>query len=199
MFIDHYHKFCYIAIPKTGTYAVHSFFGYTHGHPEPSEHHIGARDLLLKRPELDDYFFFAFVRNPYAKLVSIYHDFTLRRGHQYSENVRYEKPLLSEFKDFKDFCLKLKDSPWYSDIFFRPQIESVIRPNGNFIEFHCKYERLQEGMDYIADRFYLDRKVLRVENKGKYDRPFESFYDCESRSAIIKAYKEDFDAFDYQT
>jgi len=45
MFIDTDKNFCYIAIPKTGTYSVYDYFGNNADHPEPLLHHLSA-DIL---------------------------------------------------------------------------------------------------------------------------------------------------------
>lgn len=93
MFVSEEKKFVYIAIPKTGTYTIHSAFGYTHGHPEPAEHHAGIRSIDPN--VVDGKYTFAFVRNPWSKLVSVYNDFTLRRGCQYSGKITMDEPLRS--------------------------------------------------------------------------------------------------------
>ena len=199
MLIDHTKKLVYIAIPKTGSYSIHTYFNYVSGHPEPKIHHAGVRDIEEKHPETRSYYFFSFVRNPWDKLLSTYMDFTRRRGNQYSEHVFHDKPLLSEFKDFDEFCVGLKDSSWKDDIFFVPQTQLVTRETGQFIDFIGRFERFQEHFNLLCQVKNWSKTQLSHENKGHYSEGYKTFYKTqEAIDAVASFYKEDIQNFNYQ-
>lgn len=194
MFVNHEKEFVYIAIPKTGSYSIHDFLCPGARHPEPNQHHVGVREL---DPTLFGYYKFAFVRNPWAKLVSVYTDFTLRRGNNYSGLVRTHHALLSEFESFKDMCLRLHDSPWFDNIFFRPQVDSVFYSNGTPIDFIGRLENINEDFRTVCDHLQLRYRPLARANKGTYDVHYRSFYDNESMDAVAELYSRDISVFNY--
>lgn len=201
MFCDPNHKppFIYLALPKTGSYSIHYFFGYIHNHPEPNLHHIGIRDLLDIQPTWKDYFSFGFVRNPWSKLWSAYYDLKFRRVKQYSEKVKVEKPLLSEFENFKDFCVRLKDSRWKDDIFFRPQISFVKKKDGKLVDFIGKFESINSDFASVCKILNIDFvPPLGIANRGEYVGGYHEQYDADSILAVSDLYQEDIDTFGYK-
>lgn len=199
MFINHDFKFLYVAVPKTGTASTHAFFGYRTGHPEPDEHHMSAQEAVNRHPEIADYFKFAFVRNPWSKLVSVYHDFTMQRGHQYSAKKKMDKPLLHEFNDFEDLCLRLKDSEWRDNVFFRPQSTFVTMDNGEVIDYVGKFEDLDDHFREACEMIgYPIRSALPMYHVGKYNHDYRKHYSSESREAVRQFYQEDLELFDYE-
>ena len=199
MFIDNDKQFVYVAIPKTGTYSIHTLFGYVTGHPEPAQHHAGIREIIAEYPETRDYYHFGFVRNPWSKLVSVYNDFVLRRGHQYSQKIRMDKPLLSEFEDFNDFCINLGSSDWFKDIFFRPQFESVTYESGDEIDYIGKFESLNTDMNFVCFQLNISVQQLAHKNVGQYqDRDYRQHYSKEAQYAVEELYHEDIRRFNYE-
>ncbi len=195
MIINHEHEFVYVALPKTGSYSIHGYFKVG-DHPEPHLHHAGIRELP---PFPEHYFKFAFVRNPWSKLVSIYHDFTLRRGCQYSGLVWHDKPLLSEFKDFEDFCRGLGQSHWFGDVFFRPQSVFVTNPDGSIaMDYVGRFEQLDEDFEQICSAIGVSYHRLEEANKGQYDKGYREYYTDETRAIIGELYREDVERFGYE-
>jgi hypothetical protein len=196
MHINDDKRFVYLALPKTGSYSIHYFFGELQ-HPEPHLHHAGVRELAT---QYADYFKFAFVRNPWSKLVSIYHDFTLRRGKQYSGLVWMKEPLLSEFKDFEDFCRGLSASPWLQDVFFRPQSMFVTDVNGDSaVDFVGRFESLEDDFTQVCKILEIPlKKELAFANKGKYTKDYREYYNDETRKIVGEIYREDVKRFGYE-
>ncbi len=197
MFINHNKKFVYLAIPKTGSYSIHNYFDYNTGHPEPDEHHMGIREFKREYPHCSDYYAFAFVRNPWSKLLSTYKDFTLRRKHQYSGKVRFDRPLLSEFENFEDFCLRLHESHWRNNVFFRPQVEFVEDENGVPINYIGDFKYLGSDFQFVCRSLGIGDGVIERLNRGQYQDHYRSFYTVRGRNAIAQLYKEDIERFGY--
>ena len=121
MFISQSHNFVFIHVPKTAGSTIHVHFkdyyglvGVQRADPAPNAHHMTAKEMISKHPECKEYFKFAFVRNPYDRLLSAYSEFTQmehRRGY----------PLdIFKYKDFSHFCIELHSSEWIRDVHFRP-------------------------------------------------------------------------------
>ena len=81
MIIDHESKFIFVAVAKTACTSIHRSFEITQD-PEPNIYHMHLKDIIKTNPEAKGYFKFGFVRNPYDRLVSAYHDFKHCEGHQ---------------------------------------------------------------------------------------------------------------------
>lgn len=198
MIVSYEKKFVYISIPKTASKTISCVLGQGQ-HPEPSLYHMGIREALKQHPEAKDYYQWSFVRNPFARLVSIYFDFTKNRVDQYSSNIKMEKPLLHEFSSFRDFCIRLCDSHWREDIFFLPQKSFITRDDGSLIDFVGRQENIVSDFDTICDKLDLGKHDLIHVNKGKYDKQWMEYYlDKDQITAVKKIYHEDLEVFGYE-
>jgi hypothetical protein len=194
MYVDERAGMAYVAIPRTASTSIHNYYGYNIGYPEPNEHYMRACDLERR---LDSFFKFAFVRNPWEKTVSTYFNFTRERKNQYSRTVTTDKPLLSEFEDFTDFCCRLKDSEWCEDVFFRSQRDFVIDRHGEEIPWIEDYANLNMAFGHLCEFFDLPQKELQHLSVGKYDHGYRKYYTADARKAIAALYREDIERFDY--
>lgn len=199
MFICHDQKWIQIAIPKTASKSISRALGHTQ-HPEPEIYHATINDIVTAHPETMNYAYWFIVRNPFSRLVSSYFDFTLKRKHAYSAQKVFDKPLLSEFENFEDFCLRLGDSHWKDDIFFKPQVSFITRPSHSKSRFIAgKYEHLADDFNIICDIFKIKcNRSLVHENQGRYDKDWRDYYKSnEQITAIENLYKDDLREFHY--
>ena len=116
MIIDHESKFIFVAVAKTACTSIHRSFEITQD-PEPNIYHMHLKDIIKTNPEAKGYFKFGFVRNPYDRLVSAYHDFKHCEGHQ-----SWAHPI-QKYKTFKEFAIDLNSEPCKNWIHLRPQFE----------------------------------------------------------------------------
>lgn len=204
MIICEKNRYVFVSVPKTASISIHFSLGYGDYDgvliPEPDEYHLSIEKAITRRPALREYFKFAFVRNPWARLFSLYQDF-LRRGHQYSKNVRHEKPLLSEFKDFNDLCLNLHQSEWRNNVFFIPQWDllSIDSPVGrvNMMDFIGKFERLSDDFATVCKKIGV-KAELQSMNRGSYDTDYRKYYTDEAREAVARIYHKDISEYNYE-
>jgi chondroitin 4-sulfotransferase 11 len=197
MFIDHEKELAYLALPKTGSYSIHDYFGDTKNHPEPILHHMSAELMVAMYSQTVDYFKFAFVRNPWDKFVSVYHDFTNTRGREYSGHLTTHFSLLSEFKDFEDCCRNIKHSPWRHNVFFKPQVSFLHFVVGS-VDFVGKFECLQEDFDRVCGIVGLPQKPLKHLNNGQYHHGYRKYYTAETAALVEELYAEDVREFGYE-
>lgn len=198
MIVNHERKYVFVSIPKTSSISMQFSLGYGHDIPEPDEYHQGLASILEKYPEAADYYKFAIVRNPWARLLSLYQDFTLNRVCQYSAKVRVDRPLLSEFEDFNHLCVNLHQSTWLNDIFFRSQT-ALLSVNGQLaINFAGRFEALPIAWDTICRQVGLGNTQLLSMNRGKYDSSdHRQYYSEVAVEAVRKLYQDDIENFNY--
>lgn len=196
MIVNPTNKWAYIAVPKTGSKTISACLGQSE-HPAPSMYHMGIRRASLMLPSLRDYFIFGFVRNPWARLVSLYNDFTLKRVNQYSQHVAFPRPLLSEFKYFEDLCYGLKDSEWSRNIFFAPQTKLVTYEDGRLIDFVGRFETLRQDFETVAAKIGVTVDYWPHLNEGIGDVRYQNCYNAATRDAVAEFYASDIKAFGY--
>lgn len=199
MIVDREHKYVFISVPKTASISVQFSLGWGHDIPEPDLYHCSIADVLAKHPEAKDFFKFAFVRNPWARLVSLYFDFTKKRGNQYSAQVRHDQPLLSEFRDFEDLCLRLHESPWLSDVFFRSQTAQLSVDGALAMDHYGRFENLPAEFVAICGKIGIPAPPLQKWNEGVYERDsYRRFYPSQlAVNAVARLYADDIENFHY--
>ena len=177
--------------------------------------HLTAQDYLrygyLTPDQFATYFKFAFVRNPWARMVSLYRHLTY--------GVSFRKYVLGAFRK-----RVWKEMYW----FVRPQVEFVVGEDGAMlVDFVGRFERLQEDFDTVCQQLGLPpmklphvnkaqdharktrpglhpRPLLRYLRKGYYRRPapqfphWRDYYDEETRQLVETLYREDIERFGYR-
>lgn len=155
----------------------------------------------------DSYFKFAFVRNPWSRLVSIY------KYMGYSEDMPFKKFVFDEI---------LEKGCGANRWFIEPQHEYVFNDKGEqLVDFIGRFEDLQGGFDFVCNQLKIapttlphvnhtfSDKSLMLSLKGfvksispihkKYDLPghYSEYYDSETRDLMNRLYAKDIDAFGY--
>lgn len=199
MLIDHERKFLFIAVPKTSSISISFSLGHINI-PEPPLYHQSIHSALQKHPEAAGYFKFGFVRNPWARLLSLYNDFTIKRKHQYSALIRHDKPLFGEFANFEDFCLRIHASPWMNDIFLKSQSELLgVSSEGTIADYIGRFENLHADFQYICERIGATNVQLKEMNFGEYDKSkYRTYYTDPARDAVRRLYAADVEHFGYE-
>jgi len=175
--------------------------------------HLKAREYVscgyLSQEAFDAAFKFAFVRNPWARMVSIYHH-------------------LSAGKSFRDYVLgDFSGKAWEKMAWFvGPQADFVYSAEGELlVDFVGRFERLQADFDAICERLglpptplphvnraqdhrriYLSpvpRKALRSLRK-RLTKPaprfprYQDYYDAGTRAFVAERYHADIALFGYR-
>jgi hypothetical protein len=176
--------------------------------------HLRAHEYVkfryLPQEMFDSYFSFAFVRNPWSRLVSIY---------------KYKRYYLSS--DFKNFVMNLRESGiWREDYWFiGPQAEFVCDRGGNFlVDFIGRMEYFQSHFDYVCEQIGIPHTTLPHQNRSAVEAPrlgpsvkqlrdfifyhakgskppayrdFRDYYDNESKDYVAELYRQDIERFGY--
>mgnify|MGYP006274252899 CR=1 FL=1 len=209
--ISHRHRCIFVEIPKTGSTSVRAVIGKSAEphldicelrremtrrlrHTETGGRLINAAYGLTpeawrrRRAEraFHDYFKFAFVRNPWDRVVSLYH-------RQEGERVRDEM-------SFDDFARTIRyssaTSPQGSP--HVNQLDYLVDPSGHrLVDFVGRFERLDEDWATVAERLGLP-PALPHKRKTDRDKPYTDYYTDETRAIIAERFAVDVEAFGYR-
>jgi hypothetical protein len=128
---------------------------------------------IVRCENYENYFKFAFVRNPYDRIVSAF---------------SYDSQFHGMGLDFKKFVFS-KSIPVKYDI---NQYDFVIGS-----DFIGKFENLQSDFDFICDRLGITRDPLNLDNYSKH-KHYSEYYDDETKEFVAKKYAKDIEYFGYE-
>lgn len=148
---------------------------------------------------IDDYFKFAFVRNPWDRLVSSYYEFRSKYHSTWNQEMRL---MLS----FKKFVRALPDMKIKSDIHFIPQFD-CLSINGELkMDYVGRYENYIEDFKTVCKsinvKYLPSSSIGGLPHKRKTSdrRNHYKFYyekNPELIDIVAEIYKKDIEAFDY--
>ncbi len=199
--VSNKYRFIFIHIPKTGgtSLAEPSFRdgkGALAGVLGETDHvqagHIRAVGLKQKMGDSwDRYFKFAFVRNPWDRMVSLYHYFLQDPEKQQSELGKR----IAACRDFNDFCRNL--DALELDAHFDEQLSYLIDYEGRLlIDCIGRFETLGQDYGQICARLGLPACELPHYRKSSH-RHYLQYYDDCSLAIIAAKYRNDIAAFKY--
>lgn len=188
-FADRY-RCIFIHIPKTaGTSVALTLFG------QGSRHVPWFRYQQANPKKYRKYFKFAFVRNPWDRLVSSY--FYLKKGGMSEADVQWAEKNLARYGDFKSFVRDwVNEDNIYKWVHFLPQHHFICDKDGSvMVDFVGRMESMDRDFAYVADRLGCD-KVLAKVNAGSHQQ-YASYYDEETRQIVRRVYSRDIELFGY--
>ena len=181
----------FIHIPKTaGSSIAESLFG-------EASRHVPYTEFLQANPKkFRRYFKFAFVRNPWDRLVSTFS--FLQRGGLNELDRTWSQSNLAEFDSFEDFVQRgLRRPEILSWVHFRPQADFVMSANGKLmVDFVGRFEKLDADFAVVAGRLGV-KADLRKTNSSVHV-PFETIYSPETAAIVGKIYARDAETFGYR-
>ena len=182
-------------VRKDGTTAVHKLFA-------ESPHELRREDFLanLEAGRYDGYFKFAFVRNPWDRLVSCY----LQKFAPGGRRLRYGSPHKDKlyrgmpFAEFVEVIRSIPDEEANSH--FRSQHVAVCGENGTpMADFVGCFESLEEDFGFVAGRIGAPRLKLPylTQSLSRSGRPYREFYDDELVEKVGERFRKDAELFGY--
>jgi len=185
-------KCIFVHVPKVaGTSMKNILFPNTKG---PG--HKLAMDYYLDDPEkFEKYFVFAFVRNPYDRLVSAYNH--LMQGGKNPTDIRFRDQYLTAYEDFTDFVVRGLNKPETTSYYhFIQQHYYVVNFEGEImVDFIGYFENVEEDFNKVAQKLGVD-VALPHKNKSVRD-PYQSYYTEETRKIAYEHYKKYFELLGY--
>lgn len=211
--ISHSNRFIFVQIPKTGCSSIQSVL-QPHAEPvlqgrkwwgTPQHKHVTLEEQQRQsgRTMFEQYYKFAFVRNPYSWLVSNYffcggihvpYHRDKRELMRLSETPSLVKHWLKDHKSITTFKQWLK---WYVEHVRGTQLEMICDSTGLVaVDFVGKLETIDQDFDQVCDKLGLARVRLPHVNRTKHKHYME-YYDHECRDIVQEHYAKDLECFGY--
>lgn len=182
-------------IPKTaGVSVAQALYGNLAG-----GHNTLLDYLVAFGPDnLRSYFKFAFVRNPWDRVLSAFR--FLRQGGFNERDRTWANEHLARYSDFQDFVHHgLHTQAVRNWIHFVPQYRFVCWPGSTtpYLNYIGYFENLSACFDQVASRLGCG-KVLPEENRsGDSGSDYRNEYDNSAKAIVADIYATDIDLFDY--
>jgi chondroitin 4-sulfotransferase 11 len=186
----------FIHVPKTGGSSITSaLFGQNPRNIPASRYaaYDGERfDALVK---------FAFVRNPWDRLLSSYSYLRNSIGKNRSPSVLWAAANLSHYTSFEQFVLSLRDLAFRRRILaqkiFFPQRMWVCLPlePRHRMDFLGRFETLEQDYAVLASRFGLPPDLQKIRKSDH--APYTSVYTAEMQEVVAGVYRRDIELFGY--
>lgn len=181
MIISHEHKYLFIEIPLTASWAIRNeLCEYYQGAPILHKHATYAEFKKIAPVEQQNYFIFATVRNPLDCIVSNY--FKLLNDHKgVFSDPRSTEDLVADFSDINRYRIIKEnnlDFEKYFLRFFRRPYSDMADLSGDKLDFVIRFEDLQNDFSKVLNKLSLEQvRPIPVTNKteGK-NNSFITYY-----------------------
>lgn len=205
MVISEENKYIFIEVPKTASTSVRNFLlandNTSLRNKAPDEQgnwhtvstHVSARRLRMIMGDVyNSYRVFAFIRNPYSKVVSAYHYY--RIGRPYKRMVSGEQRLSVILRVI--FANAIPLNVWVFFYPFRDSTQFISDDSGKIIvHFLGIYESINEDINRIVDWLDLDiNGELPAKNVSDYEKDFDRLIPL-SKRFIRTRLKKDFSVY----
>jgi chondroitin 4-sulfotransferase 11 len=171
---------------------------------DASGYQIGKKKLLAGlKDKYEPYFKFAFVRNPWDRLVSCYSEKLGPNGPgmRLPEDVDVELYPGMPFAEFVEAVYMVPDHK--ANIHFQSQYQSICdsgSSNAIMADFVGRFENLKDDFDIVANSI-SDSQDLQLphilRSKRRNFRPYTAYYDDRLKHLVHERYKEDIEIFGY--
>jgi chondroitin 4-sulfotransferase 11 len=185
----------FIHIQKTGGASIEALLKENDDTVGPSLHqgrrHMFASEVrTLAGPDRwDRYFKFAFVRNPWDRLVSWYHMCVqVQTPNPFSQYVREHAPTFEAFVMRTTTGMGKRTT--YNQLDYLTDERGVL-----LVDFVGRYEALDRDFAHVRERLGLSSGLPHV-NRSAH-RHYRDYYTDEMRATVAKRFARDIDCFGY--
>jgi Sulfotransferase family len=172
-----------------------------------SHYQVDKNEFLSRLDEkYNDHFKFAFVRNPWDRLVSCYFD-KIATGLRISESKRPnlnppgEEDRYYPRMPFAEFVEAVHATPdETANPHFRSQHTTVCDSDERVMaDFVGRFENLREDFALVAERIGAPGLVLphRLKSRTRGERPYRDLYDEKLKRLLYERYEKDVETFGY--
>lgn len=150
--------------------------------------HGSAKDVIAKlgKDRFDDYFTFAFVRNPFDFLVSLYFYIRQAKSHRFHSRVTQ-----MEFSEFLH---------WYISQNPDRQTDFITDEKGDVvIDFVGRFESIEADVKHVCDILSIPFSQLPHKNlsRERKKKDFMEYYNESDKSLVKEYFHDDFDLLEY--
>jgi chondroitin 4-sulfotransferase 11 len=193
------HKLVFVHIQKTGGSTVHRLL--QERVPDirtiAPRHEIAIRGMP-KPDDWEEYFKFAFVRNPWDRLVSWYSMVT-KFPSGGNELWRYVHDNSSTFEEFIYNCtdeVEMQKGVYYS--FAYNQLDYITDENGDLlVDFIGRLENFEVDVLDIFSRIGIGLEMVPHKNRSRHQH-YSTFYAADTEMIVRERFKRDIEYFGYE-
>ncbi len=199
--IIHSNRLIFVHIQKTGGTSISAALGEKDNCPEK---HFLARDLreLYGSDTWDAYFKFAFVRNPWDRLVSWWSMINeQRKAYENGSTLNAFQIFVllraTTFEEFLENCDEdIADTDGRKWI-YRNQLDYLTDSSGRLIvDFVGRFEWLQKDFQAVAQKALGGPVLLPQTNRSSHEH-YSDYYSTAMAEKVRVRFKRDIDAFGY--
>ena len=196
------YKCIYIHIPKNAGTSIQKILF-------PEYPKVGHKSLLYhklyNKKKFNDYFKFAFVRNPWDRLVSAYH-FLIKGGLNENEPgaKRWAEQLrIKGINSFENFVTSIPDST-FSCFFLnhrhlRPQYLWLTDEKGRLaVDFIGKIENFEFDIGFLKNNLGIINQNKQIKNNSTAHDYYKNLYTNRMKKIVEDYYKKDISLFGYR-
>ncbi len=206
--LDSRRKLIYITMPKVACTSIKASFyerefadnySVKDGHPvhtiiTADEPHITRENRSLHaRQDVDGYFRFTFVRNPFSRLYACYRDKCVNGAlyqHYLFGYLRHER-----VRDFDGFARRVCRVPdFYAEIHFRGQYFHIHEHHKGALDFIGRYETLAEDFEPIREKYGL-KPLPHFNQTQRHPDEWMAHYTRQTAALVYRRYRRDFDTW----
>ena len=204
-------RYAFVHIPKTGGSSIEATLGLfydwreenrsamfgliqspdlkKHGFVSHFLQHLTVCDLALLISDIQSFFVFSFVRNPWQRFVSIYSN---TDPHLCREAKRQGIQLRGlSFKEFVYRCGEIEHVHLLEQYKFITDSQGKVQ-----VDFVGRFESLEEDFQRVCRRLGMVRTLPHLNRSEHGD--YRSYYDEETRAVIAERYRTDIELFGYE-
>ncbi len=183
-------KFIFIDICKTAGSSINKAFGKRYqcmGKHHTITNIVGDYDFCtnLTQEQIDNYFKFTIVRNPYDRIISLW--------------LWGSKAYYKDYS-FKDFVIAVKNKKFTDHNFVRfiPMVNWLRNEKGELtVEYIGRFEKLSKSVSEICEKIGVPLIQLEKVNAAVGRKHYTEYYDQETKEIVKNLYSEDFSTFGY--
>lgn len=156
--------------------------------------HVTARDAKKELPEeiYNDFYKFAFVRNPWDWQVSMYHFILKEKTHVSHKLVGS----MAGFDEYLEWVIEKPARNAYPKGAGKFQKDMLIDEEGKIIvDFIGRYENLAQDFQHVCRVINIDASLPSI-NKTVH-KDYRSYYNEKTRKIVAEHFKEDIELFGY--
>jgi len=160
---------------------------------EVSDIHSKIKDdiVTLKNKEIDieKYFIFTVLRNPWDRMVSYYFF--------YRDIVKKNEKIANKAKkfDFKDWISCIYENPKSFDFIYDNCLDYLTHENKVMVDYTINFHEFSEDIDNLKNILNLELPILHI-NSSEHDF-YKDYYSEKEIEIISKIYKRDIDYFNF--
>jgi len=138
------------------------------------------------------YFRFAFVRNPWDRLVSCWLDKVVKLNHYQFSEEKLAK--MQDFKNFVDHVAQI-DIQTCNDPHIRLQATMI---DLNHVDFVGRFERFEADFLKVLDVLGIGEIEIPKKNASQNRKTYHEYYNEATKQKVAEIYKKDIQIFSYQ-